>query len=108
MFVIHEISSKAWGIHASCSARAACVRACGQIRGAERGGLQDDTLLPSALAVLALFAQQGGASGVLKDFSNAVVGFGGAFEVVSCAYLLLDFFTLYKGGNVSWAFDDDG
>lgn len=39
-------------------------------------------------------AKQGGAGGVLEDLSDAVVGFGGAFEVVSGADLLFDLFAL--------------
>ena len=38
--------------------------------------------------------EEGGAGGVLEDFSDAVVGFGGAFEVLVGADLSSDFFSL--------------
>jgi len=43
-----------------------------------------------ALLLLGLVGQKGGARGVLKDFADAVVGFGGAFEVFVGADLLAD------------------
>ncbi len=50
-------------------------------------------------------AEQGGAGGVLEDFSDAVVGFGRAFEVVPGADLLFDFFALlFVEGEVSLHF----
>lgn len=54
------------------------------------GYLQDQTLL----ALSALAGQQSGASGGLKDLTDAVVGLGRAFEVFVGTDLLANFLTL--------------
>ena len=61
------------------------------------GALQNDAL-PALAVLVALFGKEGRTSGVLEDFSDAFVGFGAAFEVVSGADLLLDFFALCYAG----------
>lgn len=61
--------------------------------------LQDETFPLTALPTAAvLLAQQCRAGRVLEYLSDAVVGFGRAFEVVSCADLLLHFFALLSVG----------
>ena len=58
------------------------------------GWLQNDAFALLGVAVSALFGEQGRAGGVLEDLSDAFVGLCRAFEIVSCANLLLDFFAL--------------
>jgi len=43
-----------------------------------------------ALLLLGLVGEKGGARGVLEDFADAVVGFGGTFQVFVGADLLAD------------------
>ena len=49
----------------------------------------------------ALFREKSGTCGMLENFSDAFVGFGTAFQVVSCTDLLLDFFTLYSSQSAA-------
>ena len=55
--------------------------------------LQYDALVGLFVA-LALLRQQGRPSCMLKDFSDTFIGLGGAFEIISCADLLLHFLAL--------------
>ena len=55
----------------------------------------------AAFAIATLLRQQRRTRGVLKHFSDAFVGLGGTFEVMSGSDLLLGFFALNSSRQAS-------